>query len=115
MQYHTSHRLKPDMDSMADARRSRYQRRRNRPVIVSATPKFLAALAYLSSAVTGECIVPESFMGPSNWHLTFMVTVSKSTASHKGHSEDVGEHDMVVEQTIEERRKKDEGWKKYAL
>jgi hypothetical protein len=36
-------------------------------------------LTYLSSAISGQRVIPESFVRTRNWYLTFMVTVRKCT------------------------------------
>jgi hypothetical protein len=50
-------------------------------------------VAYLSSTITRQGVVPKGLVWAENWGLVFMITMCECTGSQGGDSEDVGEHD----------------------
>jgi hypothetical protein len=81
----------PDMGSMADDQMSRCRRIQSRPSHYQ-LPTARDQLAYLSSTITGQSVVPQGFVRPLDWDLVLMIAMSKCSGNQDGHGQDVGQH-----------------------
>jgi hypothetical protein len=52
-------------------------------------------LAYLGATITGQSVIPQSFVRPLDWDLMLMIAMSKRSGSQEGNSQDVGQHGEV--------------------
>jgi hypothetical protein len=59
---------------------------------LSASDRSGSQLAYLSSTITGQRVVPQGFVRPLDWDLVLMIAMSKCSGNQEGHGQDVGQH-----------------------
>jgi hypothetical protein len=59
---------------------------------LSASDRSGSQLAYLSSTITGQRVVPQGFVRPLDWDLVLMIAMSKRSGNQDGHGQDVGQH-----------------------
>jgi hypothetical protein len=84
----------------SDARHGKYGRRPNVEMpentesafALSVSDRSGSQLAYLSSTITGQSVVPQGFVRPLDWNLVLMIAMSKCSGNQDGHGQDVGQH-----------------------
>ncbi len=60
--------------------------------MLSVSDRVGSQLAYLSSTITWQSVVPQSFMRSLDWDLVFMIAMCKCSGGQEGHGQDVGQH-----------------------
>lgn len=84
----------------SDAKHGKYGRRPNVEIPEKTESAFVCQsrttqvlqLAYLGSTITGQSVVPQSFVRTLDWDLILMISMCKCIGCQEGHGQYVGEH-----------------------